>query len=73
MQWYSTSPLQIDPDLVEAIVANTRRYVALFSDAVSELLPSYKQQEVGPLTPPHTIHCLTSLTGDSQGLTRCVH
>ena len=38
---------QIDPELAEAICQNTRRYVALFSDAISELLPTYKQREVG--------------------------
>ena len=40
------SPLQIDPELAEAIVQNTRRYVSIFSDVVSELLPIYKQKEV---------------------------
>ena len=37
---------QTDPDLAEAIVQNTRRYVTIFSDAISELLPTYKQREV---------------------------
>ena len=35
-----------DPDLSDAIVENTRRYVGLFADVVQELLPSYKQKEV---------------------------
>jgi len=35
-----------DPDLYDAIVENTRRYVGLFADIVQELLPSYKQREV---------------------------
>ncbi len=79
--------LQIDPDLVESIIANTRRYVALFSDVVSELLPSYKQQEVGftthtkafhtthtiHLTPTHSTHITHTLTGDGQRFARCVH
>ena len=48
---FSLSPslpllLQSNPELAEAIVQNTRRYVTIFSDAVSELLPTYKQKEV---------------------------
>ena len=48
---FSVSPslpllLQSNPELAEAIVQNTRRYVTIFSDAVSELLPTYKQKEV---------------------------
>ena len=35
-----------DPDLGDAIVENSRRYVSLFSDAVQDLLPEYKQKEV---------------------------
>ena len=35
-----------DPDLCDAIVENTRRYVGLFADVIHELLPSYKQKEV---------------------------
>ena len=43
----SPSPsLQIDPELAEAIVQNTRRYVTIFSEVVSELLPVYRQKEV---------------------------
>ena len=38
--------LQSNPELAEAIIQNTRRYVAIFSDAVTELLPTYKQKEV---------------------------
>lgn len=33
-------------DLAEAVQGNTRRYVRLFSDAIFELLPSYKEREV---------------------------
>ena len=40
---------QTDPELAEAIVQNTRRYVTIFSEAVSELLPLYKQREVSVL------------------------
>ncbi|KAK7090570.1 DNA replication licensing factor mcm7-like [Littorina saxatilis] len=35
-----------DPDLGDAIVENTKRYVSLFSDAVQDLLPDYKQKEI---------------------------
>ena len=35
-----------DPDLCDAIVENTRRYVGLFADVVQDVLPSYKQKEV---------------------------
>ncbi|XP_005104285.1 DNA replication licensing factor mcm7 isoform X2 [Aplysia californica] len=37
---------EYDPDLCEAILENTRRYVQIFSDAVHELLPEYKKKEV---------------------------
>lgn len=44
---YSLSlSLQIDPELAEAIIHNTRRYVTIFSEVVSELLPVYRQKEV---------------------------
>lgn len=36
----------IDTELAEAVVENTRRYVSLFSDAVHDLLPEYKEKEV---------------------------
>ncbi|TRY54049.1 hypothetical protein DNTS_034760 [Danionella cerebrum] len=35
-----------DPELVESVCENTRRYTALFSDAVHELLPEYREREV---------------------------
>jgi DNA replication licensing factor MCM7 len=35
-----------DPDLAEAIIENARRYTNLYSDAVSEMLPNYKEREV---------------------------
>ena len=35
-----------DPELAEAIIENSRRYQALFADAVAELLPQYKEKDV---------------------------
>ncbi|XP_029437746.1 DNA replication licensing factor MCM7 isoform X2 [Rhinatrema bivittatum] len=35
-----------DPELVDCICENTRRYTSLFADAVQELLPEYKEKEV---------------------------
>lgn len=35
-----------DPELKEAIEENTRRYTALFADAIQEVLPDYKEREV---------------------------
>lgn len=40
------SILQIDPELAENIVENSRRYKQLFEDAVFEMLPDYKEREV---------------------------
>ncbi|CAH1245044.1 DNA replication licensing factor mcm7-like [Branchiostoma lanceolatum] len=37
---------EVDPDLAEAMVENTRRYIHLFADAVYDMLPDYKQREV---------------------------
>ncbi|XP_038624223.1 DNA replication licensing factor MCM7 [Tachyglossus aculeatus] len=34
-----------DPELVDSICENTKRYARLFSDAVQELLPQYKEKE----------------------------
>ena len=48
---------QTDPELAEAIVQNTRRYVTIFSDAISELLPTYKQREVSEER--RKSHCLS--------------
>ncbi len=39
--------MEHDPDLAEAIVENNRRYQALFADAVAQLLPQYKERDVG--------------------------
>ena len=39
-----------DPELAEAIIENTRRYIQLFADAVHDLLPDYRQKEVGFLS-----------------------
>lgn len=38
---------EFDPDLAEAIGQNTRRYVNLFSDIISEILPDYKDPTLG--------------------------
>lgn len=35
-----------DPDLVDAIIENTRRYMNLFADVVQEILPEYREREV---------------------------
>ncbi|XP_059850500.1 DNA replication licensing factor MCM7 [Hypanus sabinus] len=35
-----------DPELVDSICENTRRYVNLFADAIQEVLPQYKEREV---------------------------
>lgn len=35
-----------DPELVDSICENARRYASLFADAVQELLPQYKEREV---------------------------
>lgn len=37
---------EFNDNLVEAVVQNTRRYTKLFSDVVSELLPTYKERTV---------------------------
>ncbi|CAL4189203.1 unnamed protein product [Meganyctiphanes norvegica] len=36
---------EFDPDMAEAMVNNSRRYINLFSEAVYEMLPEYKQRE----------------------------
>ncbi|XP_023615367.1 DNA replication licensing factor MCM7 isoform X2 [Myotis lucifugus] len=35
-----------DPELVDSICENTKRYARLFADSVQELLPQYKEREV---------------------------
>lgn len=35
-----------DPELVESICENAKRYTGLFADAVQELLPEYKERDV---------------------------
>lgn len=37
---------EFNDNLVEAVMHNTRRYTKLFSDVVSELLPSYKERTI---------------------------
>ncbi len=36
-----------DVDLSDAIIENTRRYTNLFAEAISDLLPTYKEKDVG--------------------------
>nr|KAF6490175.1 minichromosome maintenance complex component 7 [Molossus molossus] len=36
-----------DPELVDSICENTKRYARLFAESVQELLPQYKEREVG--------------------------
>lgn len=35
-----------DPELVESVCENGKRYAGLFADAVHELLPEYREREV---------------------------
>lgn len=35
-----------DPELVESISENTKRYTGLFADAIHELLPEYRERDV---------------------------
>lgn len=35
-----------DPELVESVCENAKRYTDLFADAVHELLPEYKERDV---------------------------
>lgn len=35
-----------DPELVESVCENAKRYTDLFADAVHELLPEYKEKDV---------------------------
>jgi len=35
-----------DPELVESICENTKRYTGLFADSVHELLPEYREKDV---------------------------
>ena len=42
----SISVSQYDNELAESIILNTRRYVQIFSEAITELLPQYKQRDV---------------------------
>ncbi|RXN22211.1 DNA replication licensing factor MCM7 [Labeo rohita] len=39
-----------DPELVESVCENAKRYTGLFADAVHELLPEYREREVLLLT-----------------------
>lgn len=35
-----------DPELVESIIENAKRYTGLFAESVQELLPEYKERDV---------------------------
>ncbi|RXG52413.1 hypothetical protein Avbf_16256 [Armadillidium vulgare] len=37
---------EFDPELAEAIIENTRRYVLLFSEVIFQMMPDYKTREV---------------------------
>ncbi len=37
---------EFNDNLVEAVVQNTRRYTKLFSDVISEVLPTYRERTV---------------------------
>lgn len=43
-----------DPELVESVCENGKRYAGLFADAVHELLPEYREREVLRLTAINT-------------------
>lgn len=38
--------MDFNESLVEAIMLNTRRYINLFSDVISELLPTFKERNI---------------------------
>lgn len=38
---------EYSPELAESIIENTLRYQRLFSEAIDEVLPDYKEREVG--------------------------
>lgn len=40
----------VEPDLCDGIVENTQRYVSILADVIQELLPQYKEKEVGCLS-----------------------
>lgn len=55
--YYSSVSAEFDPDMAEAMTRNTRRYISLFSEAVQELLPEYKQKEVSDkFLPNHALY-----------------
>lgn len=37
---------EFNDGLAEAVVGNSRRYAAMFSDVVAEMLPNFKEREV---------------------------
>lgn len=51
-----------DPELVESICENAKRYTGLFADAVHELLPEYREREVKYALGFQQQHAYTALT-----------
>lgn len=49
-----------DPELVESICENAKRYTGLFADAVHELLPEYKERDVCRFVVHHQHQCIDS-------------
>lgn len=47
-----------DPELVDSICENAKRYSRLFGDVVQELLPEYKEKEVGGWFLNSSAYCL---------------
>lgn len=43
---------EYSPELAESIIENTLRYQRLFSEAIDEVLPDYKEHEVSALLLP---------------------
>lgn len=52
-----------DPELVDSICENTKRYARLFADAVQELLPQYKEREVRKMQSKKLRFLLRSYSG----------
>lgn len=43
-----------DPELVDSICENAKRYMRLFADTIQELLPQYKDREVSGCRTQHS-------------------
>lgn len=59
-----------DPELVESICENAKRYTGLFADAVHELLPDYKERDVRHVT--RLTSAGTAVTGSNMADVRCL-